>query len=68
MNEEKFTEEEKEAIVRAISFYYEKHVWADLLSKDHAEGSDEANDEDYRLRRVTKKLGLNLPTKILQRL
>lgn len=68
MDQEKLTEEEKEAIVRAISFYYENHVWTDLLSKDHVEGSDEADDEDSRLRRVTKKLGLNLPTEILQRL
>ncbi|WP_399632725.1 hypothetical protein [Sporosarcina sp. SG10008] len=68
MNQQKLHQEDKETIVRAIAFYYENHVWTDLLSKDHAESSDKANDEDYRLRSVTNKLGLNLPTEILQRL
>ena len=68
MNEEKLTQEDKETIARAVAFYLENYVWKDLLEKDHAEGTDHANDEDYNLRYVTKKLDLKLPEEILYRL
>lgn len=61
-------QEDKEVLARAIAYYYENYVWESLLSKDFEEDSDEASDEDYRLRQVTKKLELDLPVEILQRL
>lgn len=57
------SQNDKETLVRAISFYYENYVWGDLLSKDNGEESD----EDYNLRNIVQKLNLELPERIKQR-
>lgn len=56
-------EEEKEALVRAISYYYENQVWENMVINDEVG----ASDEDYRLRAVRNKLDLKFPSEISSR-
>jgi hypothetical protein len=46
--------EEKELLIRAFSFYYEQHVWKDMVKDDNSK----ASAEDYNIRSLTDKLGI----------
>lgn len=51
---EELSREEKEVLVRALSYYYENVVWTTMVEKDNSS----ASDEDYRIRGVMNKLGI----------
>ena len=64
MNE--LSTEGKEALIRALSYYYENVIWNTMAKKDNSL----ASDEDYRIREVMNKLGIRsmLPNRIAERL
>lgn len=45
---------EKELLIRAFTFYYENHIWGNMVKED----STKASDEDYNVRALTMKLGI----------
>lgn len=47
-------EKDKELLIRALTYYYENHVWNDMVKKDN----NKASEEDYAIRRLTDKLGI----------
>ena len=61
----RLTQNEKELLIRAFSFYYEKHVWN--YSKDF--NDNVSSDEDYAIRQLTDKLGIKnmFPSEISSR-
>lgn len=61
----KLEKEEKELLIRALTVYYEKHVWDKMVNED----SSKASDEDYNIRALTMKLGIRdmFPVKIQSR-
>lgn len=48
------SKEEKELLIRTLSFYYENYVWDEMVKEDN----EKANDEDYRIRELAMKLGI----------
>ena len=64
MNE--LSTEGKEALIRALSYYYENVIWTTMAKKDNSL----ASDEDYKIREVMNKLGIRsmLPNRIAERL
>ena len=57
--------EEKDLLIRALTFYYEKCVWKEMVETD----SNKASDEDYNIRVLSDKLGIRerFPIKIKSR-
>jgi len=65
MNYPHFSDKDKQTLVRAIAYYYENHVWGDLVRKDESA----ASEEDYALRHVCEHLSIRnlLPMEITSR-